>query len=101
MASHAPAGLALAHRLTAAILGAYIFAWGFITLAMAGLFALGMSFHDAEHLSSILVFLVYLGAFLWAFIAKRAKNMLLVWLLLGGGGALMAACASLLQYILV
>ncbi|MFZ6640143.1 iron uptake protein [Undibacterium sp. TC4M20W] len=98
MASQAPARLVLAHRFVVAILGAYIFSWGFITLGMAGLFALGMSFHDAEHLSSMLVFLVYLGAFLWAFIAK---SMLRLWLLLGGGGALMAVCASALQHTLV
>lgn len=98
MTSHAPAGLVLAHRFVAAIFGAYIFAWGFIALGTAGLFALGMPFHDAEHLSSMLVFLVYLGAFLWAFIAK---SMLRLWLLLAGGGGLMVAGASLLQHFLV
>ncbi len=79
------------------MLGGYAFTWGFIALGMSGLFALGMSFHDAEHLSSMLGMLVYLVAFLWAFAARSLAR---VGAVLLGGGAFMAAVASLLQSVL-
>jgi len=81
-------------RIAAALLGGYAFTWGFIALGMASLFAAGMPFHDAEHLTGILAFLVFLGVFLWAFAAHSLSR---VWLVLAGGGVLMAATASLLQ----
>jgi len=85
-------------RVTAAVLGGYAFCWGFIALATSGLFALGMPFHDAEHLGSILGMLLYLATFLWAFAARRLTR---VWLVLAGGGALMAGAASLVQRTLL
>src|SRR5690606_26613262 len=85
-------------RIAAAVAGGYAFCWGFIALGVACLFALGMAFHDAESLSSMLAFLVYIGVFIWAF---AAPNLNRVWLVLAGGGALMAATASLIQFILV
>ncbi|WP_406622451.1 iron uptake protein [Acidovorax sp. SDU_ACID1] len=84
-------------RIAAAVLGGYAFTWGFIALGMSGLFALGMPFHDAEHLTSILGMLVYLVAFLWAFAARSLAR---VWIVLAGGGAFMAAAASVLQGVL-
>ncbi|MBN9367549.1 MAG: iron uptake protein [Comamonadaceae bacterium] len=84
-------------RIAAAVLGGYAFTWGFIALGMSGLFALGMSFHDAEHLGSMLGMLVYLVAFLWAFAARSLARLGAVLL---GGGAFMAAAASLLQSVL-
>ena len=89
-----PSRLAALWRALAAIGGGYAFCWGFVALGVAGLYALGMSFHDAEHLSSILAFLVYVMAFLWAF---TARSLLRVWAVLAGGGVLMAVLASLLQ----
>lgn len=85
-------------RIAAAMLGGYAFTWGFIALGLAGLYALGMPFHDAEHLSSILGLLAFLVVFLWAF---AARSLVRLWLVLAGGGALMAAAASLLQRALV
>ena len=75
-----------------------MFAWGFIALGVAGMFAVGMSFHDAEHLFSMLALLLYLGVFLWSFAAREMRQ---VWLVLVGGGALMTALASLIQHALV
>ncbi len=85
-------------RTAAAVLGSYAFCWGFVALGMAGLFALGMSFHDAEHLSTMLAFLLYLATFCWAF---AARSMARVWAVLAGGAALMAGAASLLQMAMV
>lgn len=81
-------------RTTAAVLGGYAFCWGFIALGMAGLYALGMPFHDAEHLLAMLAFLLYAAVFCWAFVARSLPR---VWLVLAGGGALMAGVASLVQ----
>ena len=86
--------LAVVLRTAAGVLGGYAFCWGFIALGMALLFAAGMPFHDAEHLLSMLAFLLYVGLFCWAFIARRMAR---VWLVLAGGGALMAGAASLVQ----
>jgi hypothetical protein len=90
--------LPLLLRIAAAVLGGYVFCWGFIGLAMAGLYALGMKFHDAEHLGGMLAFLFYLGAFCWAFVTP---SLLRAWLALAGGGAAMAVAASLLQRLIV
>lgn len=85
-------------RIAAAILGGYVFTWGFIALGVALLFAAGMEFHDAEHLGFIIGFLVYLMVFLWAFASRSVAR---AWLLLAGGGILMAFSASLAQSLLV
>lgn len=85
-------------RIAAAVLGGYVFCWGFIALAMASLYAAGLSFHDAEHLASILGLLLFLAAFLWAF---AARSLLRVWIVLVGGGALMAGLAHAVQRALL
>jgi len=85
-------------RIGAAILGGYVFTWGLIALGVALLFAAGMEFHDAESLGYIIGFLVYLTVFLWAFATRHLKR---VWLLLAGGGVLMAVSASLIQSLLI
>lgn len=87
-----------AQRIAAALLGGYAFTWGLIALAMALPFAAGMHFHDAEHLGAIVGLLAYLVVFLWAFAAHSLAR---VWAVLLGGGALMAAAASLVQHFLV
>lgn len=96
--SHSLRALPLLSRIAAAVLGGYAFCWGFIALGLAGFYAAGMGFHDAEHLSSILGMLVYLVVFCWAFAARRVSR---VWALLLGGGALMAGIAALTQRAMV
>ena len=49
-----------------------------------------MEFHDADHLSYILGFLVDLTAFLWALAARSLAR---VWMALTGGAAAMAVAA--------
>lgn len=87
----------LVARIAAALLGGYALCWGFIALGVAGLFALGMPFHDAEQMANILAFLLYLVIVLWAF---ATPHLMRAWLLLLGGGGLMAGFASLLQRLL-
>lgn len=98
LTSHRNPRMVIALRISAAIFAGYGFTWGFIAVATAGLFALGMAFHDAEHLSAILGFLIYLCAFLWAFVDRNLGR---VWATLVGGGAVMAITASLLQHHLI
>ncbi len=82
------------HRIAAALLGGYAFCWGLIALGVASLFPLGLDFHDAESLSNIVALLAFVIVFCWAFMARSLPK---VWLILAGGGAAMAAVASLLQ----
>lgn len=81
-------------RIAAAVLGGYAFTWGFMALGLAVLYALGMAFHDAEHLGAMLGILLYLAVFLWAFAAPSLAR---AWAVLAGGGALMAGAAWLMQ----
>jgi hypothetical protein len=85
-------------RVAAAVLGGYAFCWGFLAFALAGLYALGMAFHDAEHLGAILAFLLYVAAFCWAFVTPSLWR---AWIVLAGGGAAMAAAASWLQHLIL
>ena len=62
------------------------------------LFAAGMPFHDAESLSVMIGFLVFLVVFLWAFAARSLRR---VWAVLAGFGLLMAGTASLVQHLLI
>jgi hypothetical protein len=87
--------LPLLSRVAAAIVGGYACSWGFIALTLAGCYALGMPFHDAEHLSTMLGLLLYLMVFCWSFAARQVGR---VWALLLGAGALMAAAAALTQH---
>lgn len=85
---------ALAARILLAACGGYAFCWGLIALCAAGTFPLGAEFHDGETLGSILALLLYPAAFLWAF---AVRSLWRVGAVLAGGGALMAAAASLIQ----
>nr|WP_321169902.1 iron uptake protein [uncultured Roseateles sp.] len=93
-----PQLLPLLSRIAAAILGGYAFCWGFIAIAHSGLYALGMSFHDAEHLSALLGVLLFLVVFLWTFAARRVG---LCWAVLLGGGGVMTGAAALIQRALL
>ena len=88
----------IASRTAVALLGGYVFTWGVIALGVAGLYAAGLEFHDAEHLSYIIGLLVFLSAFLVAFAARGLRRVALV---LVGGGAAMTAVAWWLQSLLV
>lgn len=86
--------LSTINRIAAALLGGYVFTWGFTALGIAGLVALGVDFHEAETGVLLVAFLVFLGLFLWAF---ATASVLRVWVLLGGGGVLLTTAAWALQ----
>ena len=85
--------LHIASRVSASLIGGYAFVWGFVTLGIALLIKAGMPYGDAQTLTFLLAFLVFLGCFLWAFAAARLAR---VWWVLAGGGCLMTGAAWLL-----
>ncbi len=82
--------LAAANRFAAAIIGGYLFAYGFTALATLMGFGLGLPYSEAQVLAWMLGALVYLGAMLWGFVPRTAA---LAWAVLAGGGAVMGAAA--------
>lgn len=92
-ASGSPGIATVVARTAAALLGGYAFCWGFVTLGITAQVAAGRDFDQAWLLVMLLVFLVYLGAFLWAF---SARSLAKVWVVLLGGAAVMTFAAFLL-----
>lgn len=85
-------------RVAASLLGSWAFVWGFVTLGVAGLVALGLPYDEAYTLAMLLAFLVFLVAFCWSF---AAASVVRVWAVLAGGGAAMTAVAWWLTRSLV
>jgi hypothetical protein len=85
-------------RVAASLLGGYAFTWGFITLGIALLIAVGMPYDDAYSLTMMLAFLVFLGVFFWSFAAAGLTR---IWSVLTGGGAVMTATAWVLSHFLL
>ncbi len=81
-------------RTLAAILGGWLFTWGFVACGTAALVGLGVAFHDAEQALLMLGLLVFLGIFLWAFAARSVARVCAV---LVGGAVFFNAAAWLLQ----
>jgi hypothetical protein len=94
MSSERLPALAIASRVTAALLGGYAFVWGFTTLGITLGVAAGMPYTEAQTLLYLLAFLVFVTVFCWAFAAASAVR---VWPLLAGGGGLMTLGAWLLM----
>ena len=84
-------------RTLAAVFGGYAFTLGLIAFGMAAMVAADMEFHDAEHLTAIIGFLVFLTIFLTAF---AARNIVRVWLVLVGGAVVMASAAELIKNLI-
>jgi hypothetical protein len=80
-------------RIAAAVLGGYAFVWGFTTLGISFGLAMGATYGDAQTAMYLLAFIVFLVAFIWAFVAARLWR---IWAVLAGGGVLMTVCAWLL-----
>lgn len=89
---HIAANLAL--RIAAALPGGYAFTWSAMSALIATLFGCGMDFHDAEQLAAMLGLLLYPCIVLWAFAAISVTRL---WLVLIGGGTVMAGAASWVQ----
>jgi hypothetical protein len=90
--------LRIVSRIGAALLGGWAFVWGFVSLVIAGVVALGGDFDEAHTAAMLLAFLVFLAAFCWAFAAASLAR---AWSVLAGGAALMTGAAWLLQRSLV
>ena len=81
-------------RVLAAVVGAYGFVWGFAAITTAGLYALGVGFHEAEAAAAIAAFVLYPMVFLWAFVTRSLK---VVWAVVVGGALFMVGCAWAIQ----
>ncbi|MET0535655.1 MAG: iron uptake protein [Steroidobacter sp.] len=77
-------------RVLASLLGGWVFVWGCATLGVGLAVLAGVSYSEALELAYLLAFLLFLAVFCWAF---AAASLLRVWLVLGGGGALMSVVA--------
>lgn len=86
--------LPVVSRFAAAILGGYLFAYGYTALATLAGFAAGLLYSDAQSLAWMTGALVYLGAIIWGFVPR---SHLTAWLGLVGGGAAMATAAYALS----
>jgi hypothetical protein len=94
MNAHVRSGaLQVVSRIAAALVGGYAFSWGFISLSIAALVAVGINYDDAWLGIMMLAFVIFLVLFLWAF---AARSLLKVWLVLVGGAAVMITTAALL-----
>lgn len=78
------------NRFLAAIVGGYLFAYGFTALATLTGFGAGLPFSEAQALAWMAGALVYLGAMLWGFVPRSTTR---AWLVLAGGGAAMGTVA--------
>lgn len=85
-------------RIAAALLGGYVFTWGFVSIGVVGLTASGVDFHDAETAVLMLAFLIFLFGFLWAF---AARSVVRVWAVLAGGGGAMTFAAWAAQQVML
>lgn len=84
--------------MAAALLGAWALTWGFSSLGVVLLVALGQPYAEAHMAVMLLAFLLMLAAFCWAFIARRLWQ---VWAVLAGGGGAMTTAAWWLQQQLI
>lgn len=85
-------------RVAAGILGSYAFTWALTAAGVAALVGLGVPYHDAEMGMILLAFLVFLGLFLWSFIAIRIAR---VWVVLACGASLLLTAAWCIQRALL
>ena len=79
---------AIASRVAAALAGGWLFAAGFVVLCIALGRCAGMAYADAQTLSWLLVFLLWVAVVCWAFSAASTAK---VWGVLVGGGLAMGA----------
>ena len=88
----------VASRFAAAIVGGYLFAYGFTALATLIGFGMSLAFSEAQVLAWMLGALVYLGAMLWGFVPRTTIT---AWGVLAGGGAVMGVAAWALSRLAV
>jgi hypothetical protein len=86
--------LSAMNRFAAAIIGGYLFAYGFTALATLAGFRVGLPYSEAQVLAWMLGAFVYLGAILWGFVPRSTMQ---AWFGLAGSGAAMGAAAWILS----
>lgn len=96
MSTEALRRLNIASRFAGALVGGYVFAFGFVAVCSLAGFGAGLGFSESQTLAWMLGFLVYLAAMLWAF---TPRSNVTVWAVLGGGGVVMSAAAWRLSRI--
>jgi len=89
-----PTRIHIISRVAASLFGGWAFVWGFVTLAITALVALGQPFDEAHTAAMLLAFVVFLVVFCWSFAASSLGR---VWVVLGGGALLMTGAGWLLQ----
>lgn len=77
-------------RVAAGLAGGWLFVWGCTSLGITLALLAGVTYDEAIGTAYLLAFLVFLVAFCWAFAAASLRR---VWLVLGGGGAVMSLLA--------
>lgn len=82
------------NRFVAAIVGGYLFTYGYTALATLIGFGAGLPFSEAQVLAWMTGALVYLGVILWAFVPRTSTQ---AWLVLAGGGAAMCVTAWIMS----
>lgn len=85
-------------RIAASVVGGWAFTWGFVSIVITGLVALGQPYAEASITAMLLAFIVFLVVFCWAIAAASLAR---VWTVLAGGAALMTGAAWLLQRSLI
>lgn len=90
--------LLVTSRFGAAIVGGYLFAYGFTALATLTGFAAGLPYSEAQLLAWMLGAIVYLCAIVWGFVPRSALR---AWAVLAGGGAAMGVAAWALSRSMV
>lgn len=90
MAASVDNRIAILSRVVASLLGGYIFTWGVVTFGITVLVALGVVYDQAYLTFKILGFLIFLCAFLGAYIVR---NLIALWgvFITGGGGLTLLA----------
>jgi hypothetical protein len=86
--------MGVALRTVAAILGGWLFTWGFVACGAAALVGLGVAFHDAEMAMLMLGLLLFLTLFLWVFATHSVVRVCCV---VVGGAVFFNVAALLLQ----
>lgn len=84
-------------RVAAALLGGWLFVFGWTVLAVTAGVALGLPYEEAHTAAMLLAFLLLLAAFCWALAARSLRR---VWAVLAGGALLMTAAGQGLQHAL-
>jgi hypothetical protein len=85
-------------RVAASVVGGWAFTWGFVSIVVTGLVALGQPYAEASTTAMLLAFIVFLVTFCWAIATTSLAR---VWAVLAGGAALMTGAAWLLQRSLI